>query len=338
MGNRTGEEIVIGSVIVPSKEGTPKDAVPDIAGPDEVNPASGGGDSATTTGASGDKPAPTPQDEPSKASRAGRNLPAALAVGFGLGIGVILLLLFAEKVFIGVLAVAMAIATWEVIKRLSEADVDVPRIPLLLGGQAVIWLAWPYETEGVVGAFAVTVAVVMVWRLFQHGTATAPRNFLRDTSIGIFVLAWIPLFAAMAILTLFADDGNLRILVFMIGVVCSDVGGYVAGVLFGKHPMVPTVSPKKSWEGFGGSLLFCIVGSVLAATLLLDADIAVGIVLGVALVLAATLGDLIESQVKRELQIKDMGTLLPGHGGIMDRLDSMLPAAVVSWLVFTVLL
>jgi phosphatidate cytidylyltransferase len=335
-------------VIVPSKEGTPNDAVPDVVGPDEVIPATGEatGDSATDastgdsaiTAASDDEPAPVAQQEASKSSRAGRNLPAALAVGFGLGIGVILVLLFAPKVFMGVVAAAMAVATWEVVKRLSEADVDVPRIPLLLGGQAVIWLAWPYDTEGVAGAFAVTVAVAMVWRLFQHGTATAPRNFLRDTAIGVFVLAWIPLFAAMGILTLLANDGNLRILVFMIGVVCSDVGGYVAGVLFGKHPMVPTVSPKKSWEGFAGSLLFCIVGSVLAATLLLDADIAVGIVLGVALVLAATLGDLIESQVKRELQIKDMGTLLPGHGGIMDRLDSMLPAAVVSWLVFTVLL
>ncbi|MCX5046218.1 phosphatidate cytidylyltransferase [Aldersonia sp. NBC_00410] len=283
-------------------------------------------------------PPPAPAAPGAKTSRAGRDLPAALAVGLGLGVGCILLLVFAPKVFLGVIAAAMAVATWEVTKRLIEADVLVPRIPMLLGGQAIMWLAWPWGPEGVVGAFGVTTVVIMVWRLLGHGAGTAPRNFLRDTAVGIFVLAWIPLFAAFGILTLLADDGNLRILVFMICVVCSDVGGYTAGVLFGKHPMVPAISPKKSWEGFAGSLLFCVVGAVLTTILILDGDPAVGIVLGVALVLAATLGDLIESQVKRDLQIKDMGTLLPGHGGIMDRLDSLLPAAVVSWLVFTTLL
>ncbi|MBD0323569.1 MAG: phosphatidate cytidylyltransferase [Aldersonia sp.] len=273
-----------------------------------------------------------------KVSRAGRNLPAALAVGLGLGISLILILVFVPNVFIGVVSVAMAIATWEVVNRLTEADVHVPRIPLLVGGQAILWMAWPYDTAGVVGAFGGTVVVCMVWRLFHAGLRRAPRNFLRDTAIGVFVLAWIPLFASFAILTVLADDGGKRILAFMIGVVCSDVGGYAAGVLFGKHPMVPAISPKKSWEGFAGSLLFCLVGSIITATLLLDANAGVGVVLGVVLAFVATLGDLIESQVKRELQIKDMGTLLPGHGGIMDRLDSMLPAAVASWLIFTTLL
>jgi phosphatidate cytidylyltransferase len=119
----------------------------------------------------------------------------------------------------------------------------------------------------------------------------------------------------------------------MIGVVCSDVGGYAAGVLFGKHPMVPAVSPKKSWEGFAGSMIFCVIGSLLSVTLILDANSMIGVLLGVVLVIVATVGDLIESQVKRELGIKDMGTLLPGHGGIMDRLDSLLPSAFVTWLI-----
>ncbi|MGW0179788.1 phosphatidate cytidylyltransferase [Nocardia sp. NPDC003345] len=274
-----------------------------------------------------------------RGSRAGRNLPAALAVGLTLGISLIAILLFVPKVFIGVAGVAVGIATWEVAKRLREADVLVPRVPLIVGGQAVFWLGWPFGAGGVAGSFAATALACMVWRLFDHGLRTAPRNFLRDTAIAVFTLAWIPLLASFAVLLLLEDpDGNLRVLTFMILVVCSDVGGYVAGVLFGRHPMVPSISPKKSWEGFCGSLVFAIIGGLLTVTLLLEANSMIGVVLGVGLVVIATLGDLIESQIKRELGIKDMGTMLPGHGGIMDRLDSMLPSAFVSWLVLSTLI
>ncbi|MFI1913106.1 phosphatidate cytidylyltransferase [Nocardia sp. NPDC020380] len=294
------------------------------------------------SGAAGPISGPAGQDAgrngAAPASKAGRNLPAALAVGCALGFSLIAILLWAPKVLIGVIAVAIAVATWEVAKRLREADVLVPRIPLLVGGQAIIWLAWPSGPQGVLGAFGATALSVMIWRLFDHGLSATPRNYLRDTAIAIFTLSWIPLLAAFAVLMLLEHDGNLRVLTFMILVVCSDVGGYVAGVLFGKHPMVPHISPKKSWEGFGGSLVFCVIGGLLTVTLLLQANSMIGVLLGVALVLVATSGDLIESQVKRELGIKDMGTLLPGHGGIMDRLDSMLPSAFVAWLVLTALL
>ncbi|NUS43449.1 MAG: phosphatidate cytidylyltransferase [Mycobacteriaceae bacterium] len=269
---------------------------------------------------------------------AGRNLPAALAVGVALGVGLILILVFVPKVFLAVLAAAVAVATWEVAKRMREADVLIPRVPLLLGGQAIIWLAWPYGADGALGAFGATALVAMVWRLFSGGLRTAPRNFLRDTAIGVFILSWVPLLAGFAALLVLEDNGSMWVLAFMIGVVCSDVGGYVAGVLFGRHPMVPAISPKKSWEGLAGSLLFSAVGGVLTVYYLLDGSWLTGLIFGVGLVFCATLGDLIESQVKRELGIKDMGTLLPGHGGIMDRLDSMLPSAFAAWLVFTALL
>ncbi|MCX4094135.1 phosphatidate cytidylyltransferase [Nocardia sp. alder85J] len=298
--------------------------------------AAAGQPAAETTGDDTVVGAAAPAGPPT--SRAGRNLPAALGVGFTLGLSLIAILLWVPRVLVGVVAVAIAVATWEVAKRLREADVLVPRIPLLVGGQAIIWLAWPYGPQGVAGAFGATALVCMAWRLFDHGLAATPRNFLRDTAIAVFVVSWIPLLASFAVLLLSEPRGNLRVLTFMILVVCSDVGGYVAGVLFGRHPMVPAISPKKSWEGFGGSLVFCVIGGLLTVTLLLQANSWVGVVLGVAVVLVATCGDLIESQIKRELGIKDMGTLLPGHGGIMDRLDSMLPSAFVAWLVFTALL
>ena len=129
----------------------------------------------------------------------------------------------------------------------------------------------------------------------------------------------------------------MQVFCMMLGVVASDIGGYAAGVLFGKHPMVPAISPKKSWEGFSGSLLFSIAVSVLSVHYLAGRPLWVGVPLGIMLVITGTLGDLVESQVKRDLGIKDMGTLLPGHGGLMDRIDSILPSGVAAWLVLELL-
>ena len=278
-----------------------------------------------------------PKKAEKKVSRAGRNLPAAIGVGAFLGFGVIAILVFAPLWWIPVVAVAMAIATHEVVRRLRTAGYSIPIIPLLLGGQAIIWLTWPFGAAGAFGAFGGTVVVCMIWRLLSGGLKNAPVNYLRDVSATVFLAAWIPLFGAFGVLLVYPDDGGWRVLCLMLGVVFSDIGGYTAGVLFGKHPMVPMISPKKSWEGYVGSLVCGTAASVLAVTYLLDKPAWVGIPLGLMLVLTGTLGDLIESQVKRDLGIKDMGTLLPGHGGLMDRLDSVLPSAVATWVVLTLL-
>lgn len=287
-------------------------------------------DTASTDGAG--TPEPT-----KKASRAGRNLPAAIGVGAFLGFGVIAILVFAPLGWVPVVAVAMAVATHEVVKRLRTAGYSIPIVPLLVGGQAMVWLTWPFGPAGALGAFGATVVVCMIWRLLSGGMKNAPVNYLRDVTTTIFLAAWIPLFGAFGVLLVYPEDGRWRVLCLMLGVVFSDIGGYAAGVLFGKHPMVPAISPKKSWEGFAGSLIFGTAASVLAVAFLLEKPAWVGIPLGLMLVLTGTLGDLIESQVKRDLGIKDMGTLLPGHGGLMDRLDSVLPSAVATWVVLTLL-
>ena len=280
-----------------------------------------------------------PADRPptKKVSRAGRNLPAAIAVGAALGFGVIAILVFVPRVWVGVVAVAMAVATHEVVCRLREGGYAIPVIPLLLGGQAMVWLTWPFGTAGALGGFGATVVLCLIWRLLSGGLKEAPVNYLRDVSVTIFLATWIPLFGAFGVLLVYADDGGWRVLCLMLGVVFSDIGGYTAGVLFGKHPMAPAISPKKSWEGLAGSLVFGTTASVLAVVFLLDKPAWVGIPLGLMLVITGTLGDLVESQVKRDLGIKDMGALLPGHGGLMDRLDSVLPSAVATWIVLSVL-
>ncbi|ODR25550.1 phosphatidate cytidylyltransferase [Mycolicibacterium porcinum] len=280
----------------------------------------------------------TPVGEPQKKqSRAGRDLPAAIAVGVVLGAMAIGTLLFAPIWWLPLLAAAIAIATHEVIRRLREHGYALPAVPLLLGGQAMIWLTWPYGALGLVGAYGGTIVVCMVWRLVGQGLDQQPVNYLRDIAATVLLATWVPFFAAFTALLIFADHGGARVFTIIVTVVFADIGGYVAGVLFGKHLLAPAISPKKSWEGLGGSLVFGITAAVLSVAFLLDKPAWVGAPLGLLLVITGVLGDLVESQIKRDLGIKDMGTLLPGHGGIMDRIDAMLPAAVVGWIVLTLL-
>ncbi|KWX64270.1 phosphatidate cytidylyltransferase [Mycobacterium sp. NAZ190054] len=279
-----------------------------------------------------------PVDEPpKKSSRAGRNLPAAIAVGVALGGGLIAILLFAPYLWLALVAVAVAIATYEVSSRLGEAGYRIPMLPLLVGGQATLWLTWPFGPAGALGGFAGTVVVCMIWRLVGQGLNHTPQNYSRDIGAAVFLATWVPLFASFGALLIYPDDGANRVFCLMLGVVFSDIGGYVAGVLFGKHTMAPAISPKKSWEGLAGSLLFGVTASVLAVVFLLDKPWWAGVALGLMLVITGTLGDLVESQFKRDLGIKDMSNLLPGHGGMMDRIDAMLPSAVATWIVLTLL-
>ena len=291
---------------------------------------------APSEGSSGDGGAPSAPTK--KPSRAGRDLPAAIGVGVGLGVTIILILLFAPKAWYVIVSVAFAVATWEVTKRLRGGGYDVVFWPLLVGGQVMIWGSWPWGTTGILAGFVGTVLVTMVWKLLAQGISHAPQHYLRDLAASVFVLAWLPLLAAFGAVMVTQDHGAARVATLMIVVVCSDVGGYAAGVLLGKHPMAPAISPKKSWEGLGGSLVVGTAGAVCSAVFLIQTHWWVGMVLGPVLVVCATLGDLVESQVKRDLGIKDMGTLLPGHGGIMDRLDSLLPSAFIVWAVLTALI
>ena len=292
--------------------------------------------------ASPDVPAPdrpardlTSSEHPpaARSSRAGRDLGSAIAVGLGLGAIILVPLLTVRQTFVGVLAGATAVATWELRDALRRgAGIEVPLPVLLVGGQAMIWSSWPFGLRGLALSFVATALGCLVWRM-RAGAA----HYLRDVSAGMFTAVYVPLFCSFAVMLTVEPDGVGRVLTFMLCVVASDVGGYAIGVLAGRHPMAPSISPKKSWEGFGGSLVAGMITGAVTLTLMLGGQWWEGALTGALLVVSATLGDLVESLVKRDLGIKDMGRLLPGHGGLMDRLDSMLPTAVVSYFVLGLL-
>jgi phosphatidate cytidylyltransferase len=242
--------------------------------------------------------------------------------------GLALVTLFTVKAtFLVYVAAAVAIALWELARALGMRDIRLPLVPVAAGGTAAIALTYWWGERALVACLAVTMIAILAWRL-PGGTA----GYLRDVTAGVFALIYLPLMAGFISLMLAAPDGSRRTLLFLILGVCSDIGGYVTGILIGRHLMAPTISPKKTWEGFGGSALACLVAGAVALPLLLHGAVWQGLLVGAAALMAATLGDLAESMIKRDLEIKDMGTVLPGHGGVLDRIDSLALAAPVVWL------
>ena len=263
-------------------------------------------------------------------SRAGRNLPAAIGVGVGLG-AVIIASLFAYRPSFAVLVgIAVVLGCYEIAHVLGQRGIRTSLTPVLVGSVAMTAAAWSRGANGLVVALLLTVVGVAIWRL-----ADGAQNYARDLGAATLVLLYVPTLAGFAVLLVHPHDGAARILAFIATVVCSDTGGYATGVLFGRHPLAPIISKAKTWEGFAGSVLFCSASGVLFLKYTFHEQWWKGLLFGLAIVVTATLGDLGESMIKRDIGVKDMGSLLPGHGGIMDRLDSLLPCAAVAYLVLS---
>ena len=283
--------------------------------------------------APGDRNGPGPPSPPAPPprTRTGRNLPAALGVGLGMG-GLALLTLFTVKAtFLLYVGAMVAIALWELSRALGTRGIRVPLVPVALGGAAAMVLAYFEGERALVACLALTIIAVLAWRL-----PGSPAGYLRDVTAGVFALGYLPMPASFVALMLAAPDGSRRVLIFIILTACSDIGGYFAGIAVGRHLMVPRISPKKTWEGFAGSALACLAAGAITLPALLNASFWQGMLVGAAALAAATLGDLTESMIKRDLEIKDMGTVLPGHGGVLDRIDSLLVSAPVVWLLLLV--
>ncbi len=258
--------------------------------------------------------------------RAGRNLPAAIGIGVLLAATVLASLFLWRPAFLGVIVVAVAIGCWELVRAIRSTGVNPPLVPLVVGGALMACLAWWGHGDALTFGLIVTVLAVMVWRL-----ADGPGGYGEDVTAATLIAVYLPFLAGFVALLASPADGDLRVLVMLAGVVLSDTGGYVAGVLFGRHAMAPTVSPKKSWEGLVGSMVAASVGGALLLLFLFEIPLWLGALFGLAVSTAAVLGDLGESLMKRDLGVKDMSNLLPGHGGLMDRLDSIVFAAPTAY-------
>jgi phosphatidate cytidylyltransferase len=286
-----------------------------------------------------DSPAAPEAPQQKDHGRAGRDLPAAITSAVVLIAAILLSLFFWKTAFMGIVAAAVVVAVWELHRGLAAKDVDIPEQPLMLGGAIMVVVAYFWGAPALVTATAVTALVVMLW-LLRRGV----EGYVKNATASVFTLVYVPFLASFVALLLAEggttpgfgldlDDMGVRgVITFIAITVASDTGGYAAGVLFGKHPMAPVISPKKSWEGFAGSLVACVAVGVWLVTSFLGGDWWVGVILGLIAVVMATLGDLCESVIKRDLGIKDMSQVIPGHGGLMDRLDSLLATIAPVWL------
>src|SRR6478735_5794924 len=280
-------------------------------------------------------PAPQP-NAPKDHGRAGRDLRAAVISAVVLVAAILLSLLFWKPAFMGIVAVAVVVAVWELHQGLAAKGIDIPEQPLMLGGVVMVVVAYVWGAPALVTATAVTALVIMLW-LLRRGV----DGYVMNATASVFTLIYVPFLASFVALLLgeggtapafgldLDDPGVRGVITFIAITVASDTGGYIAGVLFGKHPMAPVISPKKSWEGFAGSMVATIAVGVWLVTSFLGGAWWVGVIAAV----MATLGDLCESVMKRDLGIKDMSQVIPGHGGLMDRLDSLLATVAPIWLV-----
>ncbi|MEG9247568.1 phosphatidate cytidylyltransferase [Arthrobacter sp. Soc17.1.1.1] len=264
---------------------------------------------------------------PGQASRAGRNLPAAIGVGAALLIPTLVGLLFFPVVFVGIVTLFALVGVWETCRALELRRIHAPLAPTLAGTLVLPFAAYFGGGEGLAAATVLSVLALFVWRTIDPAPDAG-----KSLMAGTFTLLWVPFMLSFAMILMRAEGGFLVIATLLLLVVANDTFGYLIGAFFGKHAMAPKISPKKSWEGFGGSIGGALVVGGLCSVFLMGRPLWVGLVLAVVIVASATAGDLAESMIKRELGVKDMGNLLPGHGGVMDRLDSIVFASPMAYL------
>lgn len=263
--------------------------------------------------------------------RAGRNLFFAVLSGLAFAGVFIASLFFLKELFVALVAVLVSIALVELAAAFRVAGRRVPRVGVVLGGLTIVMGAYVWGPEGMLlGLFAGSL-LLTVWRLVEGLVPrweVPKRTLIRDIFSGLFTLVYVSFLGSFAVLLLMADRGEWWVFSLVLVVVSVDIGAYAAGVTLGRHKMTPRISPNKTWEGFFGAATVAIIAGVAVSLLALDQPWWVGAVIGAVVLLTATGGDLTESLIKRNLGVKDMSSWIPGHGGFLDRLDSLLPSAV----------
>jgi phosphatidate cytidylyltransferase len=246
-------------------------------------------------------------------------------------LGLVIASLAFERVLFLPLAIAAIIrGVWELGQALDRADIEISVPTISFCAIAIMTSAWVKDVTGLAVATAISIPFLLI-----SGLPKGHHNFVKNATATVFATIYLPFLAGFLVVLAKPEDGLARVMTFVVVVGCNDTFGYIFGVLLGKHKLAPAISPKKTWEGLIGSLIFSILGGGLMLSLLFEKHWLVGAAIGLAAVFTATCGDLIESAIKRDLDLKDMGAILPGHGGMLDRLDSVLLSAPIIWAILT---
>jgi phosphatidate cytidylyltransferase len=259
--------------------------------------------------------------------KAGRKLVPSIVVGLSLLALIWFSLSVYKELFLLVLATAVVLGIRELVRACNSRAIAISFPSLSIAAVAFLGAAWIGGIAGLAIATAISFPILLI-RLLLNG----PEGFVSKATATTFALLYLPFLAGFIILLATPSNGFQRVMTFVVLVGCNDTFGYFTGILIGRHPLVPTISPKKTWEGLAGSVVFTIIGGCLAFHYIMDMHWWIGIIVGLMIVFTATCGDLIESAMKRDMSLKDMGTLLPGHGGMLDRLDSVVLSAPAMWL------
>ena len=263
----------------------------------------------------------------------GRNLPKAIAVGVGIVVIGIGSLLLSPWLFAGVVALAVTGAAWEFVQAFGKAGIRATRAPIYIATAASPFVCYAWGLEGQVVLVGALIVAILLWRI-RRGN----ENYVKDVTASFFIAGYLPFMVGFLMLSLNSPNGIARVITFVALTISSDIGGFFAGVTFGKHPIAASISPKKSWEGLAGSFLAQAIMGALLFVFLLDSTWWAGVITGLVMTVSATAGDFAISAIKRDVGVKDMSNLIPEHGGVMDRLDSLVPNAFVSWAMFMLFL
>ena len=263
--------------------------------------------------------------------KAGRRLLPSIVVSVSIIAVVWFALAYHRELFAILVGIAVIFGIREISRAFDADNTHISVPPLIIATVILTFATWRGSLAGLAIATAFCLPNLLVFLL-----AKGPEEFVKRATATTLALIYLPFLAGFIILLARPFDGFDRVMTFVVLIACNDTFGYLVGMMFGRHPLVPKISPKKTWEGLAGSLVFTVIGGALSFHYVMHEHWWIGAIVGLVVVFTATSGDLIESALKRDLSLKDMGTLLPGHGGVMDRIDSALLSGPAVWLAFEI--